>query len=86
MDYNHATNRLVSVGYSLEADFCGNGNSSCNYVTMLENDKPDFSWSQTFDGLSCSSYQSVTFSPDGSLVAVMLYYPQTITLMNALTG
>ncbi len=51
MDYNYATNRLVSVGYSFEYDFCGYGNLSCNFVTMLESDNLDVKWSITFDEL-----------------------------------
>ena len=51
MDYNYATNRLISVGYSMESEFCGNGNFSCNFVTMLEGDNLDVKWSMTFDEL-----------------------------------
>ncbi len=64
---------MVLAGYSNEPEFCGNGNLSCNFVTMLENDNLDFKWSITFDGLATSSQSSVAFSQDGSLVAVMLF-------------
>ncbi len=51
MGYNHATKRLIVVGYSYEFDFCGDGNASCNFVTLLENDNLDLKWSITFDAL-----------------------------------
>ena len=53
---------------------------------MLENDNLDIRWSMTFDGLQVSQKQSVAISKDGSLVAVMTFSPQSIILMNAMTG
>jgi hypothetical protein len=49
MDYNEVVNRLVTAGFSYERDFCGNGNTTCNFVTMYENDSMDLLWSTTFD-------------------------------------
>lgn len=56
MDYNSVKNRLVTAGYSNELDFCQNGNSSCNFITMYENDNMDVLWSSTFDGLTKNIY------------------------------
>ncbi len=93
MEYNSATKRLVTGGFSFESDFCGNSNSNCSFVTMLENDNLDVKWSMTLDGSNVSyndsrflPLQSISFSDDGSLVAVMINEPFSITLMNALTG
>ncbi len=49
MDYNYATSRLITAGYSYESDFCGNTNNfACSFVSMIENF--DIKWSMTFDG------------------------------------
>jgi hypothetical protein len=53
---------------------------------MFENDYLVVKWSITFDDLQPSSKSSVAFSSDGSLVAVLIFNPESITLMNAING
>ena len=73
MDYNGVKNLLAISGFSSETDFCGNGNLTCNFVTMYTGDNLDLLWSQTFDGMNQNVMRSsVSFSPDGSLVAVLI--------------
>ena len=76
MDYNSVQNRLVTAGFSNEPDYCGNGNLTCNFITMYASDNMDIQWSSTFDGLVENlKSMTVTFSSDGSLVAFMYYNP-----------
>ncbi len=68
MDYNSATKRIVTGGFSFESDFCGNSNSNCSFVTMLENDNLDVKWSMTLDGSyvsECSSLITLDFNSPG---------------------
>jgi hypothetical protein len=38
MDYNSVLNRIATVGYSNEPEFCKNNSTSCNFIIMYAYD------------------------------------------------
>jgi hypothetical protein len=91
-DYNFPSNRVAAVGASWDSVLCQTDNVGgyCTFVIMYEGDNLDIKWSYFLDdynyNTTFATEKILSFSDDGSLLAILSYQNFSVTVFNASTG